>query len=114
MREVGPLILPSVSTLTKLGSGMSQLSGGGIISYLKQVTAQASHREKIVSLIFDEINVKSAFTFSAGTVFGQASNSAAVQEANAVQGFMVKSIFGKLEEVIGLFPVSERAVSLLQ
>ena len=100
------ILLPCPRTLEKLSHGFRTDSSGSMSHYLKRLSATLTKAQCVVSLQIDEIHVKSAFSFKAGKIYGAAENASTA--ANCVQAFMIRSLFGKLQEVVSLIPVARQ------
>lgn len=102
------LTLPHKRYLQQISSSLKIGSDGGksnTINYLSHVSKSLSQREKIVSLLIDEIYVNSTLSFKSQNLVGLAENNPN-ELAKTVLSFMISSPFGKFKEIVRLLPVS--------
>jgi hypothetical protein len=60
---------------------------------------------KVVSVLFDEINVQGKVSYSGGRLEGIALDENKVVNAVRIQAFMITSVFGNYEDIVALYPV---------
>ena len=104
-------LLPSISRLRQLSSGMTVEGGVLDMDYLKLRTADLNEQERIVALIIDEVYTAQRIEYSNGSFIGLTEDGA---QAKTVLGFMVQSLMGKYKDVVCLVPVNKLDTSLLK
>ncbi|VEN41670.1 unnamed protein product [Callosobruchus maculatus] len=78
-------------------------------NYLLNVAETLSDTEKVVSLIIDEIYISTRLDYRSHSIVGSAENenrSAGCEFAKTIVTFMISSVFGKMNEVVKLWPVN--------
>lgn len=114
------LTLPHVSYLRRLSSifvPKSLANDDNVdehLAYLKQKCSLLGERERICTLLIDEIYVKPSVTYKGGSLQGFAENSLECIEATTVQAFMLSSITSKQKDIAALLPVKHIDRSFLQ
>ena len=107
------LTIPSFRYIKKLISAISVETGltDQSIKYLETRIAKLNDREKIGSLIFDEIYVakRCEFSRSTGQIFGMENN----QPSKTLLAVMFKSVAAEYEDVIGMVPLTITSSSIL-
>lgn len=99
-------VLPSERTFRKLTYGVGQSVNNKVLNekYLFNQSGKLNDHEKIISLKFDEIQIKKRLDFRGDNLFGVAEN-----ESNAaaqhVQAFMIRSLKSNYKEIVRLVPV---------
>ena len=113
LRHQRPLILPHPSTLHNLTQGFEgNLSLKG---FLKRTAEKLSLAQRIVTLQVDEIHVKQQLSLRSCKLFGAAENSnKEFQHANAIQAFMIRSLFAQTKKVVSLVPVKQQTGECLK
>ena len=96
-------ILPSVCTLRKLSSAAIFESGKLDMQYLKVCTAGLNDRERIVTLMINEVYTAQRIEYSNGSFIGLTEDGGA---AKTVLAFMVQSTCSKYKDVVCLIPVN--------
>ena len=106
IRNEGMLSIPSFRYIKKLISAISVETGltDQTIKHLEERIAKLNDREKIGSLIFDEIYVakRCEFSRSTGQIFGVENN----QPTKTLLTIMFKSVAAEYEDVIGIVPLT--------
>ena len=105
------LILPSLSLLRKLSSGMTVQSGKLDLEYLKLRQMDLTDQQKIVVLLIDEVYTAQRVEYNNGTFVGVTENGS---PAKTVLAFMVQSLAGKYKDVVCLIPVNKLDTALLR
>lgn len=105
------LVLPHKRYLQSLSSSLelSSESEGSNKNYLVNVSKTLSDTEKVVALQIDEIYISPRLDYRGNSITGMAANSSTSNTndlAKTVLTFMVSSAFGKLSEVVSMFPVN--------
>ena len=105
--------LPSSRTLRRLSSflNLNPLCDFQNEEYLKNQISALKPYERIVTLKFDEINLKPSLDFHGKQVFGYAVNQSQGEKkelATSCQAFMISSFFGKYQDIVRLFPVKNQ------
>ena len=103
MKNDGLLSLPSVRHLQRLTKAFNTDTGFSSTSknYLKTRISLLSEREKIVTLMLDEIYVAQRVEYGGGKLFGMDEGA----PCKTLLAFMIKSIAGKYSDIVCLFPV---------
>ena len=95
--------LPSITTLTRLTSKVGKLDEA---NFLKKVFDSLTEKQKICTLIFDEVYVKKMMLYHGGSVFGKAVNNPN-ELAKTVLGIMIACQYGGPVFVSKMLPVSK-------
>ena len=107
------LTIPSFRYIKKLISAISVETGltDQTVKYLEARIAKLNDREKIGTLIFDEIYVamRCEFSRSTGQIFGMENN----QPTKTLLTIMFKSVAVEYEDVIGMVPLTIISSSIL-
>lgn len=101
--------LPSEKTLSSLTSKVDKLSDG---NYLKNVMKNLKPKQRKVTIMIDEIYVKTLLLYHAGTLFGKAVNDPS-KLAKAVLSFMIKCTFGGPCFMFKMIPVTKMNADFL-
>ena len=113
IRNEGMLTIPSFRYIKKLISAITVETGltDQSIKYLEARIAKLNDREKIGSLIFDEIYVakRCEFSRSTGQIFRMENN----QPTKTLLTIMFKSVAAEYEDVIGMVPLTIISSSIL-
>jgi len=96
-------VLPSIRRLQGLSAGASVSSGCIDLDYLKLRTKDLTEREKIVTLMVDEVYIAERVEYSNGSFIGLTENGT---PAKTVLGFMVQSVCSNYKDIVCLVPVS--------
>ena len=106
IRNEGLITIPSIRYIKKLTSALTVDTGltDQTIKYLEARIAKLNEREKIGSLIFDEVCVakRCEFSRSTGQIYGMENN----QPTKTLLTVMFKSIASKYEDVIAMVPLT--------
>ena len=97
-------ILPSVRWLQKLSAGASVSPNEASVdqNYLKMRTKSLSDKEKMVTLMIDEVYIAERVEYSNGSFLGLTENGT---PAKTVLGFMIQSICCKYKNIVCLVPI---------
>ena len=95
--------LPSVSTLTKITSKVSNIDD---ITFMKGVFDNINDGQKSCILLLDEVYVKPMLTYHGGNIFGHAVNDSS-SLAKTVLAFMVVCLYGGPKFLVKMLPVSK-------
>ena len=101
--------LPSVKALSCLTSKVSQLSDG---EFLKNVFAGLKMKQRKVTILIDEVYVKTTLQLHGGSLFGKAVNDPA-KLAKAVLSIMIRCPFGGPNFMFKMIPVAKMDASFL-
>ena len=104
-------VLPSVRRLQTLSAGTAVTSGSIDVGYLKERVKNLSDKEKIVTLILDEVYIAERVEYSNGSFIGLTENGT---PAKTVLGFMVQSVCSNYKDIVCLIPVATLNTSVLQ
>ncbi|XP_055928658.1 uncharacterized protein LOC129959790 [Argiope bruennichi] len=108
LRQSGYLVLPHPNTINHLCSKynvspqLEQLDSYFLL-YIKQKFKYLQEKDKIVTLLLDEVHIKEYFEYKGGCVTGMSCDSEA--SASSAQVFMVKSIASQYKDVVHVLPV---------
>jgi hypothetical protein len=108
----GFLTLPSVRHLKRLSSALTVdgTLSQSTLQYLKQRIASLSERERIVTIIFDEVYSAKRVEFTGGKLFG-------VEEegvAKTLLCYMVKSVASNYRDMVAMLPISKIDSSVIE
>ena len=101
--------LPSEKILSSLTSKVDKLSDG---EFLKNVMKNLKPKQRKVTIMIDEIYVKTLLLYHAGTLFGKAVNDPS-KLAKAVLSFMIKCPFGGPSFMFKMIPVTKMNADFL-
>ncbi len=106
------LTLPSISHLQRLSKAFSAETGisASALSYLSLRIKDLSEKERIVTMMLDEIYSAKRVEYSGGKVYGLQEDGST---SKTVLAFMVKSVAGPFSDVVALFPVTSLDSSAL-
>ena len=101
------MFLPSPRHLRRISAFLKPSATSDVENkiYLGQQINNLENYEKVVALKFDEVSLTPALNFQGEQVFGFAENSENQILADSCQAFMIESLFGKYQEIVGLIPV---------
>uniref|UniRef100_A0A1I8IVA6 THAP-type domain-containing protein n=1 Tax=Macrostomum lignano TaxID=282301 RepID=A0A1I8IVA6_9PLAT len=99
----GSICLPSIRNLVRLTSVLSKESGIVEEAYIQLRAGSLDPREKYVVLIIDEVTTAKRVEFNCDSIYGLSSDG---KVASSILAFLVKSIGGSYQDVVGLFPVN--------
>jgi hypothetical protein len=96
--------LPSVRYLKRLSSALSAETGltESSVQYLKARVEKLSARERIVTIVIDEVYCAKRVEFSGGKIFGMENNS----PTKTLLGFMMKGVAGSYRDMVALLPIT--------
>ena len=97
-------ILPSLSRLRAYSSCLSVKAGTLDISYLKQRTEELNEKERLVTLMIDEVYTAKQIEYANGSFVGLTESG---EPAKTVLAFMVQSSCSKFKDVVCLVPVNK-------
>ena len=103
------LKLPSIPTLSRLTSRVSEISDS---NFINRVFESLSTVQKDCIILFDEVYVKKMMTYHGGSVFGKACNNPSML-ANSVLGLMIDCMFGGPTFLSKMVPVAKLNVDFL-
>ena len=103
-------ILPSITRLRQLSQGTTVDSSDINLNYLHQRTAQLNDKEKIVTLIIDEVYTAQRMEYSNGAFIGLTLDG---EPAKTVLTFMVQSTCCKYKDIVCLVPAAKLSTRLL-
>lgn len=103
LRNEASLSLPSPVTLRKITRRMNDTHGLDNTAYLRLRISSLNWFEKHVVLIMDEIYVAKRIEYSSGEIVGLTSDG---KPASTLLCFMVKSLAGKYQDLVAIFPVA--------
>lgn len=116
LREKKILILPSYSTIRRIflsktfGPDLEQRPENFLL-YIKTKFKSLLERDKVVTLMVDEIHIKPSYDYKGGNIVGAAYNSA--EAATSAFVFMINSLKSKFKDVVHMIPAkSMKAESL--
>ena len=96
-------VLPSLRRLQSL-SGGAKVCGGLIdVQYLESKSKSLSEKEKMVTLMIDEVYIAERVEYCNGSFIGITESDT---PAKTVLGFMIQSIYCHYKEVVCLIPIS--------
>jgi hypothetical protein len=97
--------LPSVRYLKRLSSALSSDTGltESSVQYLEARVKQLSARERIVSIVIDEVYCAKRIEFSGGKIYGMENNS----PTKTLLGFMMKGVAGSYRDMVALLPLTK-------
>ena len=98
----GMFLLPSVSKLRSYSACLSVKAGTLDMSYLKQRAEHLDERERLMTLMIDEVYTAKRTEYSNRTFVGVTEEE---EPAKTVLAFMVQSICSKFKDVVCLVPV---------
>ena len=101
--------LPSVTTLTKLTSKVSNMDDK---SFMKNVFLSLSLMQKNCILLIDEVYVKPMLTYHGGELFGSSVNDNS-QLAKTVLAFMIVCLYGGPKFLVKMLPVNKLDTNFL-
>ena len=99
--------LPSVATLTRITSKVSNIDDNAFIS---SVFSKLNSGQKHCILLLDEVYVKPMLTYHGGKLFGKAVNDES-NVAKTVLAFMVVCLYGGPKFLAKMFPLSSISYS---
>ncbi len=103
------LVLPHPRTLQSLSSNLNISPDSkdctNDVNYLQYISMDLEEREKLVLLLIDEIYIKSGIQYKGSKITGLATKNDDLHMARTVQSYMIKSAFGRFEEIVRLVPV---------
>lgn len=101
----GILTLPAVGYLKQLSSALAVETGlsQSTMNYLKRRATNLSAREKMVTVILDEVYCAKRVEFAGGKVFGLEGESA----SKTLLCFMITSIAGRYRDMVAMHPISK-------
>ena len=104
MRTSGYVKLPCFSTLRRFNSflGLSA-KNEDFLKYISKKIQYLSENDIVVSLMIDEIHIKTAFDYKGGSIVGSAYNSEVA--ANSAFVFMIHSVKSKYQDVVHIMTV---------
>jgi hypothetical protein len=108
LRHSGYVTVPHPSTIRNLCAGLqwnprNEQLDEHFLNYVKQKFQSLEHHERIVSLMLDEIHIKSYFDYKGGNIVGMAHNSK--EAATSAHVFMVQSFLSSYKDVAHVLPV---------
>lgn len=109
LREL--FILPSISRLRSYSSCLSVEACSLDMSYLKQRTESLKEKERLVTLMIDEVYTAKRIEYANGSFTGLTEDG---EPAKTVLTFMVQSTCSKFKDVVCLVPVNKLDSNLLR
>lgn len=107
LRNSDVLVLPHPSTLKKLLTSCNlnpkHETDDNFLCYIKQKFQYLSDNDKTVTLMMDEIHLKSYLDFKGGSILGMSYNCS--EAANSAYVFMVQSVQSSYKDVVAIMPV---------
>ena len=101
--------MPSEKALSCLTSKVNHLTDG---EYLKNVFAGLKKKQRKVTILIDEVYVKTTLQYHGGTLFGKAANDPE-KLAKAVLSMMIRCPFGGPKFMFKMIPVAKMDASFL-
>ncbi|KAK7861885.1 hypothetical protein R5R35_001482 [Gryllus longicercus] len=118
LKHLGFLIFPHPSTIRRLCSSFGlgpqmEQSANNFLKYTRnKYFGKLSENDKLVTLMMDEIHLKSLMDFKAGNFVGTACNNQLL--ASSAHTFMISSLLSDLKEVVHIVPVNKMCAEDLQ
>lgn len=108
LRKSGYVVMPHPSTLRKVCSGMNfspqhEQLDENFLSYAKDKFKTLEDHEKMVSLMIDEMHLKSYFDYKGGNIVGMSYDGK--EPAASAHTFMVQSFLSSYKDVVHILPV---------
>lgn len=107
LRNFGVVILPSITTIRRINHTMDQdatfESRNSFLAYIKSKVPSLKPEDKTVTLMMDEIHLKSCYDYKGGNIVGSAYNS--IEPATTAYVFMCSSIKSSFKDVVCILPV---------
>lgn len=109
LRNSNIFILPHESTVRRICAEFNvnpcnEQDNTNFLSYIKQKFNFIEEKEKVISLMIDEIHLKPNFDYAGGKLFGMSHNDSSAASSAFV--FMVQSFLSPYKDVAHILPVS--------
>ncbi|XP_040575184.1 uncharacterized protein [Lepeophtheirus salmonis] len=113
IRESGMIYMPTESRIRRITNVFSVQGGvpGSTMDYLKSRVESLSEKDKLVSIIIEEVYSSQRVEFSGGNFFGCDSNG---NYSKTILCFMVKSVLGNYSDMVAMVPITNISSSIIK